>query len=51
VPENVTEPQATDYNTRSTHIYNTGTVSQALVLFPGPREMGDGLISTVYACT
>jgi len=27
--QNVTEPQATEYHTKSTHMYNTGTVSQA----------------------
>jgi len=27
--QNVTEPQATEYHTKSTHVYNTGTVSQA----------------------
>ena len=25
--QNVTEPQATEYHTKSTHMYNTGTVS------------------------
>jgi len=27
--QNVTEPQVTEYHTKSTHVYNTGTVSQA----------------------
>ena len=27
--ENVTEPQATEYAKKLTHVYNTGTVSQA----------------------
>ena len=27
--QNVTEPQTTEYHTKSTHVYNTGTVSQA----------------------
>jgi len=27
--QNVTEPQATEYHTKSTHLYNKGTVSQA----------------------
>ena len=27
--QNATEPQATEYHTKSTHMYNTGTVSQA----------------------
>ena len=26
--QNVTEPQAIEYHTKSTHVYNTGTVSQ-----------------------
>ena len=34
------EPQATEYHTKSTHMYNTGTVSRALALIPGPREGG-----------
>ena len=27
--QNVPEPQATEYHTKITHTYNTGTVSQA----------------------
>ena len=27
--QNVTEPQTTEYHTKSTHMYNAGTVSQA----------------------
>jgi len=27
--QNVTEPQVTEYHTKSTHMYNTGTVSEA----------------------
>jgi len=39
---NVTKPQATEYHTKSTHIYNTGTVSRALVSFPrSERESGE----------
>jgi len=28
-PQNVTEPQATEYHPKSTYMYNTGTLSQA----------------------
>jgi len=27
--QNVTEPQATEYHSKGTHVYNTGTVNQA----------------------
>jgi len=49
---NVTEPQATEYHTKSIHIHNTGTVSWALASFPrSKRERGKGWVSTVYVCT
>ena len=50
--QNVSEPQAREYHTKSTHIYNTVNVSQALALFPGlrERERRKGLVSAIYAC-